>query len=144
MAFGFRTFLIEDDDSILALPFARFKRVAMQGSEPMTQYSGRRVRYAMVVVEIENRRAEAVIQLEYGYLAFDGRGYIDLLDELRTAAATLELPPPADSRILSAHHRFARKRVREEFQWQPSPALRERLVLAALGRKRKPRFPRSV
>ena len=56
-------FLIEDDDSVHPLPLARFDRVAMERSEPMPRYAGRRVRNAMAVVEVENRVAVAVVRL---------------------------------------------------------------------------------
>ncbi len=147
MSIGLRPFLIEDDDSVHPLPLARFEGVAMERSEPMPRYAGRRVRYVMAVVEVENRIAVAVSRLEYGYLAFDDRGYADeaaLEEEMATAVAMLKLPRSASAENVGGHHHFARKRYAHEYQWQPSRALHDRLVMAALAPRTRRRGPRPL
>lgn len=79
----------------------------------------------MAVVEVEDRVAVAVTRLEYGYLAFDDRGYADeaaLQEEMVAAVAMLELPPSGFAENVGGHHHFARKRYAHEYRWQPSRA----------------------
>lgn len=56
MGIGIRVFLIDDNDSLQRLPLARLERLLhFDRRESLHLYAGKRVRCAMVVVEVEGR-----------------------------------------------------------------------------------------
>jgi hypothetical protein len=57
MGLSIRVFIVEDDDSINRLPLAQYERLLKRGpDERLLKYAGKRVRYALLVVDLVNRR----------------------------------------------------------------------------------------
>jgi hypothetical protein len=78
MGLGSRIFLVNDDGSLQRLSLARYERLLHRDpKERLPQYAGKRIRYVLVVLEIENRRPTEVILVQYSYLSFDSEGRID-------------------------------------------------------------------
>jgi len=131
MGFGFRIFLIDEADKIIRIAATRFDR--LRGRDPkesLPQYKNSRIRYAMVILELENRKPISIARIDYGYLAFDSEGRVDqkFLDaESLTAVSMMPpIPLPGESpNIVRAGDKFAEKRFKNEFTWSPIPELEQ-------------------
>ena len=78
MGTGFRIFIVNDDDSLRRLSLAKFERLRRRDPEErLPEYAGKRVRYALVVMEVENRKPVGINLIQYGYLPFDSEGRFD-------------------------------------------------------------------
>ena len=140
MGIGLRIFFVHDDDSIQRLPLARYERlVGRDPEERFPQYAGKRVRYALVVLELANRRPVEITKIQYSILNFDSEGRIDPAEQEREAGLTFEaLPPlPKDRQsphVIDARHKFAQKRYRDVYKWTPSPEIAAAIVEAIFGK----------
>ena len=75
MGLSIRVFIVEDDDTIKRLPLARYERLLNRDpDERLSRYAGQRVRYALIVVNLVNRKPIEVVKDEYAYLDFDKEG----------------------------------------------------------------------
>ena len=73
-----RVFLVNDDDSIQRLPLAQYDRLLERDFEEcLPHYAGKRVRYALVVVDLVNRMPVEILRIQYPLLSFDSEGRID-------------------------------------------------------------------
>ena len=128
MGLSIRIFIVEDDETIKRLPLARYERLLKRDpDERLSKYAGKRVRYALIVVDLVNRKPLEVVRDEYAYLEFDKEGRLkepefeneeisafDMLDVL-----SLE-EQKKDRRVIDARHKFARKRYFDKNRWQPT------------------------
>jgi len=126
MRTSLRIFIVNDDDRVEALPVARYEKLLRRDLDfTVPQYAGRRIRYASVVVELENQKPLRIIYAQYSYLAFDTEGRLDIYEREKKAASALEMLPPLyqgiDSKMIDARHQFARKRYEDTYRWRPSP-----------------------
>ena len=126
MGTSLRIFLVNDDDSVQSLPLARYERLMRHDSkESLPQYAGKRVRYAMVVVDFINRIPTEILRTEYSFLSFDSEGRLDLGDKEKQLMLGLNMVPPLladedEPEIIDARHRFAKKRYDNEYSWTPA------------------------
>ena len=64
MGLSIRIFIVEDDDTIKRLPLARYERLLKGDPDVrLSEYAGKRVRYALIVVDLVNRRPIEVVKL---------------------------------------------------------------------------------
>ena len=131
MGFGFRIFLVDEADKIIRIPATRFDRIRDRDpKESFPQYKNSRIRYAMVILELENRKPISIARIDYGYLAFGSEGRVDqkFLDAESLTAVNM-IPPirfPGESpNIVHAGNRFAAKRFKNEFTWLPTTELEQ-------------------
>ena len=83
MGMVFRIFLIDDNDSIHRLSIARFDRLLRHDAgEGLAQYAGKRVRCAIVLLEMMGRKPVAINHIDYPMLLFDVDGLIDTAELL--------------------------------------------------------------
>jgi transposase len=140
MGLSVRIFIVEDDDSIKRLPLARYERLFKEDSnERLAEYSGRRVRYALVVVDLVNRRPVEILKDEFGFLDFDDHGRLKVaeLEKMQSLAFDMLDPLFADqtnSRVIDARHRFARKSYHDKFSWTPTDEVRAAIAEAIFGK----------
>lgn len=135
MSTSLRIFIIDEDDTVHPLPLTRYQRLLNQNpNESLTPYAGQRVRYALLVVELFDRRPVRILRSEYSYLTFDKEGRLDRAEkEKETRLVFDNLPPskfPLDDtpeNVIEARHVFARKRFHQEFRWTPSPEIESAL-----------------
>ena len=134
MGLSLRIFIIDEDDTIRRIPLSRFERIhAGNPEEILPEYKNSRIRYAEVVVELENRKPYSIARIVYGYLQFDSNGQVDkgFLDREAQVAISM-LPPiplPHESeKVIHANNKFARKRFNHEFAWTPSPELEQAII----------------
>ena len=133
MGYSLRIFFIDKDDNIRKIPLTRFDRIrARDPKEKFTEYKNTRIRYAEVVVELENRKPVSIARAVYGYLLIDSNGLVDQEFLDREMQAALGMLP-----VLSLHHdsekvinseeKFAEKRFKNEFVWIPSNKLEKEI-----------------
>jgi len=68
MGFGLKIFFIDKDDVIKKIPLSHFERIyARDPKEIFPEYKDSRIRYAEVVVELENRKPFSIVRIVYGY-----------------------------------------------------------------------------
>ena len=143
MGIGIRVLLVDDDDSIKRLPLTRYERLLRRNSkEHLPQYAGKRVRFAEVAVELEKRKPVQIIRSVYGILQFDSEGRIDAAEYEKEMRLSAEMMPPilADRlspKIVDAKHKFARKRFKDQFRWEPTSQIEKSIVEAILVKGRR-------
>ena len=143
MGIGVRIFLVKDDDSLERFPMRRYERLLRHDpTERLPQYAGKRLRHALVVLEMEHRKPVGILKIEYGYLHFDSEGKLDIIKREREARMAVELFPPLldheqPAQVIDARHLFARKRYGDEYHWQPSPEMETAIVEAILGKNQR-------
>ncbi len=142
MGIGFRVFLIDDNDSLHRLPMARYERLldSVPG-ERLPQYAGKRVRCAMVYLEVEGRKPQSIIRIDYQIIPLDEQGRIDRSEREKEMRLVFESMSPLLSifkedrpeKIFDARSKFAKKRYEQEFKWSPSPEIQEAIMSAIFG-----------
>ena len=95
MGIGVRIFLITDDNSLERFPMRRYERLLRHDPvERLPHCAGKRVRYALVVLEIEQRKPVAILRIQCSFLQFDSEGRLDIKEQEREARLAVELFPP--------------------------------------------------
>jgi len=144
MGIGTRIFLIDENDSIHRISMARYNRMTNPNSdERFTRYAGKRVRYAMIFLEVEKRKPLSVVRTEYYYLPFDGEGRIDSTEQEKQLRLSSQIVPPifeeqSPKKVLDAQSRFAKKRYKHEFQWTPNQEIETAIMTAIFGKNMAP------
>ena len=139
MGLGTRIFIVRADDSLQRLTLKRYNRLIKGCSdEGLMQYAGKRIRYALIVLEMINRKPAEVLMSEYSYLTFDSKGRLDAGERekaARLAMDTLEpiLPGKKPERVIDAKHKFAKKRFDDRYIWKPSPEIETAIQRAIFG-----------
>jgi len=143
MGIGIRVLLVDDDDFIKRLPLTRYERLLRRNSkERLPQYAGKRVRFAEVAVELEERKPVRIIRAVYGILPFDFEGRIDAAEYEKEMRLSAEMMPPilADRlspKIVDAKHKFAKKRFNDQFRWEPTFQIEKSIVEAIFVKGRR-------
>ena len=109
MGLGTRIFIVNDDDTLKRMPMKRYHRLFRQDPEErFSEYADNRIRYVLVVLELENRKPVEILRNQYSYLAFDPQGR--LREDEREKAARLSTVSFWASRKTANPHkvRFAR------------------------------------
>jgi hypothetical protein len=139
MGLGLRIFLVHDDDSLKRLPMTRYKRLLRREPEEcLPQYSGKRIRYALVVVDFVDRRPVEIAHVQYSILSFDSEGRIDQVEKGKEARLAMEVRPPLlsvddSSQVVHARHRFAKKRYDDRYTWKPTIEIQAKIAAAIFG-----------
>ena len=72
MGIGCRVFLIDDNDSLQRISMGRLTRLLhFDRRESLQQYAGKRVRCAMVFLEVAGRQVQAIMDIDYFLLQFN-------------------------------------------------------------------------
>ena len=139
MGLTMRVYIINDDDSLRRLPNAKYERM-LRGdlNEPLMQYADKRIRYALVIVETENRKPNKIIRIEYSYLFFNSKGYLDTQEMDREMRLGINMVPPImddgkNPTVINAEYKFAKKRYTERYLWTPSNELEVAVVDAVFS-----------
>ena len=144
MGIGTRIFLIDENDSLHRISISRYNRIRNPDSdERFTQYAGKRMRCAMIFLEVENRKPLSVVRTEYYYLPFDNKGRIDSTETEKQIRLSLEIVPPileeqSPKKVLDTQSRFAKKRYKHEFQWTPNQEIETAIMTAIFGKNMAP------
>jgi hypothetical protein len=136
MGLSIRIFLVDEDDSLHRLALARYERMLRDDlEESIPQFAGKRVRKALVVVDLENRRPVEIVHVEFSWLSLDSQGRLDRSEKEReTRLAMQAIPPlPGDEdseQVIDARHRFVKKRYDRDYRWNPTPEIMADIVAA--------------
>jgi hypothetical protein len=136
MAAGCRVFLIDDNDSLQRISMVRLTRLLhFDRRESLQQYTGKRVRCAMVFLEVAGREVLSIKNVDYFLLPFDDKGRIDKKEWEKAMRLGVDLLPPLSDeqypkQVINASHRFAKRRYEHEFKWKPSRKMEDAIVAA--------------
>lgn len=140
MGIGTRIFFVNDDDTIQRFPLAKFERLRRRDPEErLPRYAGKRLRYVLVVLELEHRRPVEILMTEQSYLYFDSEGRIDTAEREKAAELAVNMVPPSPKQrqiggVIRAHHRFAKRHYERRYRWTPTPEIAESIVTAIFGK----------
>ena len=136
MGIGLRIFIVNDDDSLERLSLKKYERLMQRAPDiSFPQYAGKRVRYAEVAIEFENRKPVEILRMEYFIMHFDSKGRIDgtVRDDIMSLG--VNLTPPIyfknDPVVIEAQHHFDKKRFDHQFRWKPTSEI-EMAILKAI------------
>ncbi len=144
MGIGLRIFFVlNDGDRLQRIPLKRFDNLWGESKERFPEHAGQSVRYALVILETQNRKPNAIKRIDCGILKFDSKGQIDEHEWRRQVGLASEMMPslfaePRSGSVINARSLFSKKRFEHEFQWQPGLEIREAIEEAILGSKVKP------
>jgi len=139
MGIGCRVFLIDDNDALQRISMSRLDRLLhFDRRESLQQYAGKRVRCAMVFLEVAGRQVFSIRNVDYFLLPFDDKGRIDKKEWEKGMRLGMELLPPLSDgqhpkQVINASHRFAKRRYEHEFKWKPSRKVEEAIVTTVLS-----------
>jgi len=139
MGTGLKIFLINDDDSLQRFPLARFERlIDRDPKERLPQYAGKRVRYALVIVDLVNRKPVEILGIQYSILTFDSEGKIDATELEKEMTLGVDMVPigntaPISRKVVDAEHHFLQKRYENRYLWRPTPEIEEAIAKALFG-----------
>jgi hypothetical protein len=140
MGLSIRIFIVADDNTIKRLPLARYERLLKRDpDERLLEYAGKRVRYALIVVELINRRPVEVVRDEYAYLDFDDEGRLKVSEHEQKASLAFDMlsffsSEQHDKRIIDARHKFAKKRYFDKYRWEPTDEIVSSIAEAIFGK----------
>ena len=129
MGLGTRIFIVKEDDSIERLSMKRYNRLIKgHPDEQLSQFAGKRIRYALIVLEMMKRKPVEIVMTEYSFLPFDSKGRLDASERekaARLAMDTLEpiAPEQKSGKVIDVKHRFAKKRFDDRYLWKPTPEI---------------------
>jgi len=139
MGLGTRIFIVNEDDTLKRMPMKRYHRLFRRDpKEQFLEYAGNRIRYVLVVLELENRKPVEILRVQYSYLAFDQKGRLREDERERAARLSMEMiktsPPEEESnQVIDARYKFAKKRFSREFRWESSPEIETAIFKAIFG-----------
>jgi len=137
LGISLRIFIVEDDDTVHRLPLAKFDRLLEHDpKECLPQYAGKRVRYALVVVNLYNRNPVEILRFEYSFMTFDTGGRLEHDESEREARLAFDVMGPYDNtndNVIEAQHLFAEKRFRDKYTWTASPEIESAIVNEIFG-----------
>jgi hypothetical protein len=140
MGLSIRVFIVEDDDSINRLPLAQYERL-LKGDpdERLLKYAGKRVRYALMVVDLVDRRPIEVVRDQFGFLEFDEGGRLETAEHEEMESIAFDMLAPVlseqtNTRVIDARHKFAKKSYLDKFSWKPSDEIIAAISEAIFGK----------
>jgi hypothetical protein len=140
MGLSIKVFIVEDDDSINRLPLAKYERLIKRSSdERLLKYAGKRVRYALIVVDLVNRRPIEIVRDQFGFLNFDDEGRLKMAEHGKKESLAFDMLAPVlsdqtDSRVIDARHKFAKKSYLDKFSWTPTDEIIAAIAKAIFGK----------
>ena len=130
MGLGTRIFIVKEDDSIERLSLKRYNRlIGGHPDERLLQFAGKRIRYALMVLEMLNRKPARILMAEYSFLVFDSEGRLDVSEQEKAARLVMDTLESIDleqkpRKVIDVKHRFAKKRFDDQYLWDPSPEIK--------------------
>ena len=140
MGLGSRIFIVKEDDSIERLSFKRYERLIKgHPDERLSRFAEKRVRYALIVLEMINRKPVEILMTEYSFLTFDSEGRLDLVEREKASRLAIDMLEPIASekklgKVIDVKHKFAKKRFDNRYLWKPSPEI-ETAIAATIFKK---------
>lgn len=137
MGARFRVFFVDSNDHLHKVPLKRFERLALRkdSSECFPEFAGERLRYALIRVEVLDRRPVAINRADYSILKLNKWGKLHIPEWNRKLRLVMNMMPPLmfgakTSSVIDASNQFYHKRYDYEFRWQPSSEIEEAIEQA--------------
>lgn len=134
-----RYFLVTDEDEIIRLSNARFERLySNPPKDKLAEFAGQRVRWAEIIVELENRKPSKVLRTVYGYLHFNSDRCLNGDRFMEDAAVVVNSGLPnifveeESYNVINAQQEFAKRQRDHSVWWKPTPKLERNILDAAL------------
>jgi hypothetical protein len=130
MGLSFKIFVVQEDDTVMRFSLARFNRLLQRDpNERLTHYANKRIRVALMAVEMIDRKPVEITREQYSFLDFDSEGLLDLDERdkrLRLVSDMLEPMPikKVTGKVVDAKYKFAKKRYKNQYVWNPTPAIK--------------------
>ena len=143
MGLSIRIFIVDEDDSLHRLSLTRYERLLRDDPDgSIKEYASKRVRYALIVVDLVNRKPVEVVHAQFSWLSFDSKGRLDRSEKEKEARLAIESIPSLlgeedSERLVDARHRFAKKRYDSEYRWKPTSEIEAAILAAIFGGVRK-------
>jgi len=143
MGMSLRIFIVNDDDSLQRVALAKYER--MRDRDPrgrLPEYAGKRIRYALVFVDLENRQPVEILQVQYSYLYFDDEGMIESDDIEKATKLALEvlpsvLPKEYGEPVIDARQQFAKRRFDHLYHCEPTAEIEAAIFTKIFGKGQK-------
>ena len=141
MGTGIRIFFVRDDGLLKRFPVARFERLMNHDpKECLPEYAGKRVRYALISLDLENRKPVEILGIGYHIITFDHEGKIDDTELQREMRLWVDQMPNGETRrknpkVVDAEHRFLQKQYSHRYNWEPTPEIEEAIVTTIFGKR---------
>ena len=117
MGISVRVFIVEEDDTVHKLSHAAFERLIRQDpKECLPQYADQKVRYALIAVEMKNRKPVDILHTEESFFNFDSNGRLDFSDRDEIIKMVYDSLPPIE------------KKQPKEKSWMHGIILREKNI----------------
>ena len=136
-----RYFLVPDEDDIIRLSQARFERLfSNPPTDSLAEFADQRVRWAGIIVELENRKPSKILRTTYGYLRFNRDGGLDVERYLQDAAVVVAAGFPkfffgeAPPNVIDARQAFAKRQRDHSVWWKPGARLEQQIWDAAMDK----------
>jgi hypothetical protein len=139
MGLGTRIFIVKEDDSLQRLSLKRYNRLIKgHPDEGLMQFAGKRIRYALMVLEMVNRKPVEILMAEYSFLTFDSKGRLDTNEREKAARLVMDTlapiaPEQKSGKIINAKHRFAKKKFDDRYLWKPTPEIETAIQRIVFG-----------
>ena len=130
MGLSFKIFVVKEDDTVIRFPMAQLNRLLRRDpSEQLTQYANKRIRIAIMTVELIDRKPVAITREQYSFSDFDSEGLLDLDahdKRMRLVSDMLEPIPlkKSSGKVVDAKYKFAKKRHKDQYVWNPTPSIK--------------------
>jgi hypothetical protein len=140
MGLGTKIFIVKEDDSLERLTLKRYTRLLKRHpDERLMQFAGKRIRYALTVLEMMNRKPIKILMVEYSVLTFDSEGRLDISEREKATRLVIDMLEPIASekkstQVIDAKHKFAKKRFDEHYLWKPTPEIKVAIEAAIFGK----------
>jgi len=123
MGVGLRVFLL-DENKIEKISFAKFNR-HRNGYDSVPEYSGKRIRSAVVFVKTEDRKPVGVLDINCSFITIDQDGKFDQNEKQKKMIDALKLIqfPFGDAlppNVINASSDFAKKKFKNKYLWTPT------------------------
>ena len=117
-------FFLDEKDRLTRICMKRFNDL-YEGSECFPEYAGKRVRCIGVVLEIVYNKPFNVVSTAFTFVPFDSNGFLnkeEVLEETRLRMNCLD-DEQDDPKVTSLVPVINMKKIKEKFEWKPSPAI---------------------
>jgi len=140
MGLGFRVFFVDENDSLRRVSLAQYE--SLFRGDPgarLPEYAGKRVRCAVVVLNVEERKPQSIAWIDSLIVPFDDEGKIDAGEMERRARNAWELFEPLveeediSEKIIDVRRYFEKKRYDQECKWVPTPEIEGVIYKAIFG-----------
>ena len=106
--------------------------------ERFLEYADKRIRYVLVVLELENRKPVEILRIQYSYFAFDSQGHLREDEREKKARLSMDMIKPMQSDqepnlVIDARYKFAKKKFAREYMWEPSPEVETAIFKEIFG-----------